>query len=195
MCVCVCVCVYLSRGKTPRKLPREDLIPKLRPVWFPNLRYLFSFSLVGENIGLLIICAHPCLGFTNLKKEWPPNRKSWHSSTDAAPVGSLVHSQGIDFLPKGIFLTQGLNLGLLHCRQTLQFESPGKPPDRFRFVAQMVKNSPAVQETQVQSLEAPLEKAMGNHSSILRLPWWIWWLRIHLQCRRPRTDPWVGRFT
>ena len=39
----------------------------------------------------------------------------------------------------------------------------------------MVKNMPAMQETQVQSLgqEDPLEKGMTNHSSILawRIPW------------------------
>ena len=39
----------------------------------------------------------------------------------------------------------------------------------------MVKNPPAVQETQVQSLarEDPLEKGMATHSSILawRIPW------------------------
>ena len=39
----------------------------------------------------------------------------------------------------------------------------------------MVKNPPVVQETWVQSLgeEAPREKAMGTHSSILawRIPW------------------------
>ena len=38
-----------------------------------------------------------------------------------------------------------------------------------------VKNQPAIQETQVQSLgwEAPLEKEMATHSSILawRIPW------------------------
>ena len=43
------------------------------------------------------------------------------------------------------------------------------------LVAQMVKNLPAVQETQVQSLgqEDPLEKGMATHSSILawRIPW------------------------
>ena len=42
-------------------------------------------------------------------------------------------------------------------------------------MAQMVKNLPAVQETQAQSLgqEDPLEKAMAIHSSILawRIPW------------------------
>ena len=43
------------------------------------------------------------------------------------------------------------------------------------LVAQLVKNLPAVQETQVQSLgwEDPLEKEMANHSSILawKIPW------------------------
>ena len=42
-------------------------------------------------------------------------------------------------------------------------------------VAQMVKNPPAKQETQVQSLdwEDPLKKGMAIHSSILtwRIPW------------------------
>ena len=43
------------------------------------------------------------------------------------------------------------------------------------LIAQMVKNLPAMQETQVQSLgqEDPLEKGMAIHSSILawRIPW------------------------
>ena len=42
-------------------------------------------------------------------------------------------------------------------------------------MTQMVKNLPAMQETQVQSLgwEDPLEKGMAIHSSILawRIPW------------------------
>ena len=42
-------------------------------------------------------------------------------------------------------------------------------------MAQMVKNLPAMQENQVQSLgqEDPLEKGMATHSSILawRVPW------------------------
>ena len=51
------------------------------------------------------------------------------------------------------------------------------PPaiQRPHLVAQMVKNLPAMQETQVQSLgwENPLEKGMAIHSSILawRIPW------------------------
>ena len=42
-------------------------------------------------------------------------------------------------------------------------------------MAERVKNLPAMQETQVQSLgwEDPLEKEMGTHSSILawKIPW------------------------
>ena len=45
------------------------------------------------------------------------------------------------------------------------------------LVVQMVKNPPAVQETQVQSLgrEGPLEKGMPTHSSILawKIPWTV----------------------
>ena len=46
---------------------------------------------------------------------------------------------------------------------------------RASFVAQMVKNPPAMQETWVQSLgwEDPLEKGIATHSSILawKIPW------------------------
>ena len=46
---------------------------------------------------------------------------------------------------------------------------------RASLVAQMVKNLPAMQETQLQSLgqEDVLEKGMATHSSILawRIPW------------------------
>ena len=46
---------------------------------------------------------------------------------------------------------------------------------RLSLVAQMIKNLPAVQETQVQSLggEDPLGKGMTTHSSILawKIPW------------------------
>ena len=46
---------------------------------------------------------------------------------------------------------------------------------RASLVAQMIKNLPAMQETQFQSLgwEGPLEKGMATHSSILvcGIPW------------------------
>ena len=47
--------------------------------------------------------------------------------------------------------------------------------DSHSLVTQMVKNLPAMQETQVRSLgwEDPLEEGMATHSSILawRIPW------------------------
>ena len=45
----------------------------------------------------------------------------------------------------------------------------GTPVSRSSLVARMVKNLPAIQETQVQSLgrEDPLEREMATHFSIL----------------------------
>ena len=49
------------------------------------------------------------------------------------------------------------------------------PDDWASLVAQLIKNPPAMQETQVQSLggEDPLEKEIATHSSILawKIPW------------------------
>ena len=65
------------------------------------------------------------------------------------------------------------------------------------LVAQTVKNLPAVQETQIQSLcrEDPLEKGVVTHSSILawRIPWtekpvgYSPWDRIELDSTERRT--------
>ena len=74
---------------------------------------------------------------------------------------------------------------LVHCAGKALIPKSGKdsvdrPFDVLRIfvwslVAQMVKNLPAMQETQVQSLcqEDPLEKGMATHSNILawRIPW------------------------
>ena len=50
------------------------------------------------------------------------------------------------------------------------------------WVAQTVKNLPARQETQVQSLgwEDPLEEGMATHSSILA--WRLSWTDVHGVC-------------
>ena len=65
--------------------------------------------------------------------------------------------------------TPGSQSGLL-----LSESDPEYPLGAF-LVAQMVKNVPATQETQVQSLgrKDPLEKGMVTHSSTLawRIPW------------------------
>ena len=84
---------------------------------------------------------------------------------DCSPPGSFIHGilqarilewVAIPF-SRGIFLTQGSNLG--------------PPPLQASLVAQTVKNLPAVRETQVRSLgrEDPLEKGMmATHFSELR---------------------------
>ena len=56
--------------------------------------------------------------------------------------------------------------------------------ERASLIAQLVKNLPAMQETQVRFLdqEDPLEKEMATHSSILawRIPWkGAWWVIVH----------------
>ena len=45
------------------------------------------------------------------------------------------------------------------------------------WVAQLVKNLPATQETRVRFLgqDVPLQKGSATHSSILELPWWLRW--------------------
>ena len=54
--------------------------------------------------------------------------------------------------------------------------------NRTSLVAQMIKNLPAMPETQVPSMrwEVPLEKGMETHCSILawRIPW-AWWVIVH----------------
>ena len=119
---------------------------------------------------------------------------------DCSPLGSPVHgiSQarilytvvGCHFLQQEIFLIQGSNTHLLHYRQILYHWATRDAPCIYihththiyiiyiyivSLVAQMVKDLPAMWETQVQSLvqEDPLEKEMATHSSMLawKIPW------------------------
>ena len=39
----------------------------------------------------------------------------------------------------------------------------------------------------------PLEKGRAAHSSVLGLLWRLRQQRVHLQCRRPGFNPWVGK--
>ena len=108
---------------------------------------------------------------------------------------------GCHSLLQGIFLTQGSNPGLLHCREILYRLShqgspfiiiivlsglPGGPclsvcQVKCLFgasrVAQLIKNPPAELESWVPSLgwEDVLEKGKATHSSILawRIPWTV----------------------
>ena len=78
------------------------------------------------------------------------------------------------FLLQGIFPTQGSNPGLPEdeVQDSMLLTCIMSP--RASLVAQMVKNLPAMQVTQVRPLgqEDPLEKGMATHSSVLawRIP-------------------------
>ena len=66
---------------------------------------------------------------------------------------------------------------------------------KVSLVVQLVKDQPAMQETPVRFLgwEDPLDKGWATHSSILDLPVWLSWLRIHLQFGRLGFNPWAGK--
>ena len=65
------------------------------------------------------------------------------------------------------------------------------------LIAQLVKNSPAMQETPVWFLgwEDPLEKGQATHSSIFGFLLCLSCWRICLQCGRPGFDPSVGKIS
>ena len=66
---------------------------------------------------------------------------------------------------------------------------------RTYLISQLVKNPPAMQEIPVRFLgrEDPVEKGQATHPSILGLPSWLSWWRIHLQCGRPEFNPSIGK--
>ena len=131
---------YFNQMETEGKAS-EYIFPK----WLQVL--ILILSLLGANTELLVkvlvtqLCPTLC------------------DPRDSSPSGSSVYG----ILLQGIFLTQELNPGLLHCRQV------------FTLWATRVKKSPAIQETQVWSLgqEDPLETGMSTHSIFLawRIPW------------------------
>ena len=122
--------------------------------WSLPLTILFSRNtLTSESVSLSVIS-------DSLRPYWLQPTKlfcPWNSRGKNIGVG--CHS-----ILRGIFPIQGSNLGLLHCRRVLYYlchqGSPTLVGYKTSLVAQMVKNPPAVQETQVQSLgwEIPRER-------------------------------------
>ena len=85
--------------------------------------------------------------------------------------------------------------GVTQSRTRLQWLDSSSCSWKASLVAQLVKNLPAMQETPVWFLgrEDLLEKGEATHSTILGLPWWLSWWRIHQHCWKPGIDPWVGK--
>ena len=103
------------------------------------------------------------------KIEWVERREPWRRERLSTPVFCPGESHGLygPWGHKELYTIEQLSHHI-HKEGRGQGISPS-------LVAQMVKNLPAKQETQVQSLgqEDPLEKGMATHSSILawRIPW------------------------
>ena len=117
----------------------------------------------------------------------------WTVAYQAPPSTGFPRQQcwnGLPFPSPGNLPDPGIEPSLLHWRQTLYClnHQGGLETQTMSFlntlslgwswasfIAQSVKNLPAMQETQVRFLgwEDPLEKEMATHSSILawRIPW------------------------
>ena len=125
------------------------------PTLFPPTRTIFSCPKV--------LVAQSCLTL------WDPTDCSF--TRFLCPWDSPGKNTGVDshFLLHGIFLTQGLNLGLLHCRQTLPSEPPWKPShvqNTPKFVTRL--HCCLLFKTGRRLLSAVfLEKATAPHSSTL----------------------------
>ena len=133
--------------------------------------------------------------FLNLQNERlrdPPNLQNKQEKVFVMPNSTLLLwllNYSLVFSPYKRELTKRVNLLFLFINKASSFSCSNRYLSAFRdlsteiqasLLAQMVKNLPAMQETQVQSLDwdDPLEKGMATHSSILawRIPnrgaWW-----------------------
>ena len=68
--------------------------------------------------------------------------------------------------------------------------SPSLPPLLFAGKVTSLQQVPATVHVPIKSSERLLFKNKGGVSFGLLL--WLSWERIHLPCRRPGFDPWVG---
>ena len=158
------------------------------------------FSTISQTFNRNILCSkNYMLGESEIRSvvsdSLPPHAlySSWNSPGQNTGGGSLSPLQGI-------FPTQGSSVGLPHCRWILYqlsqqgslgtgnqkenrtFYLPSRNWQSSIYIrelwraspaAQLVKNSPAIQETLVRFLgpEDPLEKGEATHSSVVGLPW------------------------
>ena len=83
--------------------------------------------------------------------------------------GVVKHTRRLDLTRRAIGVFEAVKKCVLF---VLYKDVSGLP-----WVAQLVKNPPAMQETPVPFLgwEDPLEKVWATHSSILGLPLWLSW--------------------
>ena len=98
----------------------------------------------------------------------PSRLQEWSPTAATTTLADSRRSQKLPPLP---LHTLGPHLSCHHCQEAQNWE----PATTSSQVAEMVKNLPAMQETQVRFLgwKYPLEKEMATHSPILvwAIPW------------------------
>ena len=186
MCICVCVCVYIC-------INEKEITFCFSKIYFTNtfhmniphspflwLHVWHVLSCPFRPSSTLSSCL--CLGTgSNGPHQWaplpsgiiqwgPPAWDQWGEGSKAGfcfflTTTSLWGHWGVAESPAQVIVIS----------TQLPLSGSSYIPSRASLVAQMVKNLPAMQETQVQSLgqEDPLEKEMATQSSILawRIPW------------------------
>ena len=93
--------------------------------WIPSLFTWNYHNVVNRLCAVLCLVTQFCLTFCNPMSCSPPG-SSVHGDSPGQNTGLGCHPLG-----EGIFPTQGSNPGLLHCRQTLPSEPPGKPKNTW----------------------------------------------------------------
>ena len=61
----------------------------------------------------------------------------------------------------------------------------------LRFLCHKTEERPGRMEAEPEAEMMPYR--FGLQYPPAGLPWWLSWLRVHLQCGRPGFDPWVGK--
>ena len=61
----------------------------------------------------------------------------------------------------------------------------------LRFLCHKTEQRPGGMEAEPEAEVMPYRLGLGYPPA--GLPWWLSWLRLHLQCGRPGFDPWVGK--
>ena len=97
-------------------------------------------------------------------------------SSSVIPFSSAINLSQHQFFPMSRLFASGSQSILFHFSTERDNDATCRQEHWASLVTQTVRNLPAMQETQVQSLggEDPLEKGMATHSSIL--PWKFPWM-------------------
>ena len=158
-------------------------------------------------IAIYQICAIPFIGMYYMKVKVTqscltlcnPMDCPWNSPGQKSGVGNLS-------LLQGIFPTQGLNPHLPHCRWILYQLSHQGSPRTLEWVAYLFSRESSWPRNQTgvsciagrffpnwairEAIYALSISVYMYYISLYKVAQW-WW--IHLQCRRPGFDPWVGK--